>query len=410
MSKSHTSLSQILSYLEAGQTPTALEWQQLAAEALESSDWKGVFGITATDVEEVIEARSLWGKSSSSAAIWLTHLFQELYPDILSLPSLQHTPEISGGAGELGSGGAGERGSRGERENQVKIVKSFWTFWLPLALQLAVSRQKLGRPFIQGILGGQGTGKTTLGAVLSLILTHLGYRLLSLSLDDLYKTYAERKQLQEQDPRLIWRGPPGTHDVELGLQLLDQVRSSQGKQSILVPRFDKSVWEGAGDRTTPETLENVDIVLFEGWFVGVRPIDSAVFDADIPAPIQTPSDRAFARDMNEQLKDYVPLWERLDRLMVLYPTDYRFSQQWRRQAEQQMIATGKSGMTDAQVDQFVEYFWKSLHPELFITPLTKNSNYVDLVVEINPDHSIGAIYRPDDMRSIDGQDVHPRRA
>jgi D-glycerate 3-kinase len=80
--------------------------------------------------------------------------------------------------------------------------------------------------------------------------------------------------------------------------------------------------------------------------------------------------------------------------MILYPTDYRLSQQWRRQAEQEMIATGKSGMTDAQVNEFVEYFWKALHPELFITPLTKNPNLVDLVIEINPDRTPGAVYRP----------------
>jgi D-glycerate 3-kinase len=146
-------------------------------------------------------------------------------------------------------------------------------------------------------------------------------------------------------------------------------------------------------------VEGIDIVLFEGWFVGVRPIDPAVFDTPTPAPIETLADRAFARDMNEQLKDYLPLWERLDQLMLLYPTDYRLSQQWRRQAEQQMIATGKSGMTDEQVDEFVEYFWKSIHPELFITPLTKNLSWVDLVIEINPDHTISAIYRPSDIYS-----------
>jgi D-glycerate 3-kinase len=143
-------------------------------------------------------------------------------------------------------------------------------------------------------------------------------------------------------------------------------------------------------------VEGVDVVLFEGWFVGVRPIAPAVFDGPTPALIQTLAERSFARDMNDRLKDYLPLWERLDRLMLLYPIDYRLSQQWRRQAEQQMIATGKSGMTDAQVDQFVEYFWRSLHPELFITPLTRNPSWIELVIEINPDHTTGAVYRPGD--------------
>jgi D-glycerate 3-kinase len=261
-------------------------------------------------------------------------------------------------------------------------------------MQLAQDRQLLGRPLIQGILGGQGTGKTTLGAVLTLILKHLGNSTLSLSLDDLYKTYRDRLALRKQDPRLIWRGPPGTHDIQLGLDVLDCLRQPSG-QPIPVPRFDKSAWEGAGDRTQPEIVQDIDIILFEGWFVGVRPIDPAVFD-NAPPPILTAAERTFARDMNARLQDYVPLWERLDRLMMLYPVDYRLSVQWRRQAEHDMIAAGKSGMTDSEIDEFVKYFWKSLHPELFIKPLTRNPRTVDLVIEINPDHSPGDVYRPSD--------------
>lgn len=366
MSQPNILLVQILESWLAGQTLTSLEWQQLANEELASPQRAKAFGITRENVEDVIQARS--------------HLFQSIYQDVLSLPSLKVQ-------GSKGAEGAGEPG-------QLKILISLWELWLPLAMQLVSFRQQLGRPLIQGILGGQGTGKTTLATVLRLILFRLGYRSLSFSLDDLYKTYDERKRLEKKDPRLIWRGPPGTHDVELGLQLLDQLRQPNQGHPILVPRFDKSAWGGAGDRTTPEIVENVDIVLFEGWFVGVQPIDPAVFDAPTPAPIESAAERSFARDMNDQLKDYVPLWERLDRLIVLYPTNYRLSQQWRRQAEQQMITSGKSGMTDTQVDEFVEYFWKSLHPELFITPLTKNSSLVDLVIEINPDHSVGAVYQP----------------
>lgn len=377
-----TSLDQILNNLAAGQTPTALEWQQLVTEALESSQWANAFGLTPANAEEAIQRR--------------VHLFQSVCSDVLSLLVFHHAfKKVSRENEELGR----EREKNAQSpvpSPKSKILTSLWKVWLPLALQMAASRQQLGRPFIQGILGGQGTGKTTLAAVLSLIFTHLGYRSLSLSLDDLYKTYAERQRLQEQDSRLIWRGPPGTHDVDLGLQLLDQLRAPHQTEPILVPRFDKSAWQGAGDRTTPEQVDDVDIVLFEGWFVGVRPINPTRFDAQTPAPIQTPADQAFARDMNERLKEYLPLWEGLDQLMLLYPTDYRLSQQWRRQAEQQMIATGKSGMSDAQVDRFVEYFWKSLHPELFITPLTRYPSYVDLVVEINCDRTIAQIYRPSD--------------
>ncbi len=274
--------------------------------------------------------------------------------------------------------------------------ETLWQFWLPLGWLLAESRRKLGRPLIQGILGGQGTGKTTLAAVLTLILAELGYRAVGLSLDDLYKTYRDRLRLAEEDPRLIWRGPPGTHDVDLGIEVLEQLRHPDGKP-VALPRFDKSAWNGAGDRTEPELIENADIILFEGWFVGARPIAPAAFDT-APAPIVTPEDRQFARDMNAKLPDYLPLWERLDRLMVLHPADYRLSVQWRKQAEQQMRAAGKSGMSDAEIEQFVNYFWKALHPELFIKPLVEKGEGVDLVVEIESDRSVGAVYQPGNSR------------
>ena len=345
------------SWLEPILTTAPVVQQQLIAATLADELRAKAFGITPANVESVLQQRSL--------------LLRAVYPayvnfcqDILQLEPSQR-------------------------------LATLWDLWLPLAVQLASYRKHLDRPLIQGVLGGQGTGKTTLAAMLSLILPHLGYRSLSLSLDDIYKTYSDRLALTAQDPRLEWRGPPGTHDLELGLAVLKQLRQSHPDQLISVPRFDKSAYAGAGDRSQPEVVKNADIVLFEGWFVGVRPIDSASFNI-APPPIITPADQQFARDTNTRLQNYVPLWEQLDRLIVLHPVDYRFSLEWRQQAERQMLATGKSGMTSAQIEQFVKYFWRSLHPDLFIKPLIKDPNRVDLVIEINSDHSPGAVYHPAD--------------
>ncbi len=270
-----------------------------------------------------------------------------------------------------------------------RYLPTLWQLWLPLAQHLIHQRQQLTRPFIQGLLGGQGTGKTTLGQMLSLILETQGYKLLSWSLDDLYKPYRERLQLQQTDPDLVWRGPPGTHDVELGIQVLDQLRHPIPGQSIAIPRFDKSHHHGMGDRVAPELVQDIDIVLFEGWFVGVQPIASPIF-AHAPHPIQSDRDRAFAHACNTRLHTYLPLWERLDSLWILFLPDYTLSKQWRQQAEAQMQANGKPGMTPTEIAAFVEYFWKALHPDLFIRPAIATA---DLVIEVDADHAPGKVYR-----------------
>ncbi|MEH1928523.1 glycerate kinase [Nostoc sp.] len=341
-------LGEILATDAVGET-----WHQQAREAALVNKLRAkAFGITPENVDEVIKRRS--------------HLLKSILPAFSQFcqTTLQVQPQ--------------------------EMLQVLWDLWLPLGIKLASGRQQLGRPLIQGILGGQGTGKTTMCKILSLILDQLGYRTVSLSLDDLYKTYSDRLVLTQQDPRLIWRGPPGTHDVDLGLKVLDQIRQSQSP--VMVPRFDKSAYRGAGDRTTPEMVTGVDIVLFEGWFVGVLPIVPEAFNTVLP-PIITDEDRAFARDINRRLHDYLPLWERLDSLILLYPSDYRCSLEWRKQAEQQMIAAGKLGMSNAEIEQFVNYFWRSLHPELFIKPLVKDATVVDMVIEINSDHSF------DELRS-----------
>jgi D-glycerate 3-kinase len=358
MTPSISQFQPLLQSLAEGRSPTADEWDALKHWTLTDTRRAHAFGITPETVDDRVHAR--------------LDLLQRMYPEFVQF--------------------CGDRLQWSE-ETVPQYLPTVWTLWLPLALQFAALRRELGRSLIQGILGGQGTGKTTLAAILSFILSHLGHPVCSLSIDDLYKPYKERQQLQAIDPRLRWRGPPGTHDVELGMQVLQKMRHGDATTRIAVPRFDKSLWGGAGDRTEAEWITTPDIVLFEGWFVGVRPIDPRCFDHP-PDPIVTEGDRQFARDMNAALATYVPLWEQMDRLMVLCPVDYRLSLEWRKQAEQQMKATGRSGMGNAEIEEFVNYFWRSLHPELFITPLIHQSGYADLVVEIQADHTPGAVYRP----------------
>ena len=347
------SLNSVLSAGLLGQELLPAQWQFLETWELADANRAQAWGINRQNVLERLQTRLAW--------------LQRVAPLHASMPLPEQSIE--------------------------DYLLMYWELWLPLALQLKRHRDTYSRSFIQGILGGQGTGKTTLTRILQILLGAMGYRTVGLSIDDLYKTYEERCRLRQSDPRLKWRGPPGTHDVDLGIQTLDLIRTATLETEIYLPKFDKSLHGGEGDRTEPERVQGIDIVLFEGWFLGTRPVPESAF-GQAPSPIDTEDDKAFARSINQRLQDYLPLWDRLDSLLVLYPDDYRISKEWRLQAEHQMKAQGKTGMSDQTIHEFVEYFWRALHPELFITPLKHNGNYVDLVIEINLDRTPHAIYSP----------------
>ncbi|MGD1936386.1 MAG: glycerate kinase [Cyanophyceae cyanobacterium] len=275
-----------------------------------------------------------------------------------------------------------------------------WRLWIPWAIHLCQLREKFSgsRPLIQGVLGVQGTGKTTLGIVMEILAAALGRSLLNLSIDDFYLTYAQRQTLRQQDPRLIWRGPPGTHDIDLALQTLDQL----ARGHTAVPQFDKSLHGGQGDSAAPKPVESVDILWLEGWLVGCAPLDDAAFDGPLPLPIVTEGDRQFARDCNERLGAYSPLWRRLDQWAVLAPKDYRWSKRWRLQAEASRVAAGGKGLSVAEIGDFVDYFWRALHPDLFVTPWLTNGGACEgdspnCVVEILGDRSVGQIQTPSQL-------------
>lgn len=346
-----------------GQTPSASEVATLAVRELEDAGAARAWGIDEGTVRAQLNARA--------------RLLQTLHASEVVLPL------------------------SGRWQAHVELL---WRFWLPFALWIDERQKALGLPFIQGVLGGQGTGKTTLTRGVSAILGLLGQSAATLSLDDLYLSYGDRLQLQENDPRLVWRGPPGTHDIALGVWTLEAVKAALPDSRVGLPRFDKSLHRGQGDRVEPVWQNAPSVLFFEGWFVGALPLDDALFANSriaLPSPIETVEDRQFARDMNRQLHQYQSLWALLDSLVVVVQEDYRLSYEWRLQAEKEMRADGRDSLSDRAVASFVTYFWKALHPELFISPLAwmdsdeaDGRRRADVVVRVGAGRTIRAIYSP----------------
>ncbi len=234
----------------------------------------------------------------------------------------------------------------------------------------------------------QGAGKSKLGQVIRLLIAAQGFSCISLSIDDFYLPLAERQQLCQNDPQLIWRGPPGTHDLALIEAVLADLKAGRATQ---VPCFDKSLQQGEGDRAGFEPVESVTVVLFDGWCLGYRPLPDASFEPteQLPPLLHSPEANQFARSCNQRLRAYEPLWDRLDSLLILRPQDYRYSLAWRQEAERRMHEMGKVGLSEGAIARFVEYFWTALHPELFVPPLEQAE--AEWIVALDPQRQVQTI-------------------
>ena len=210
---------------------------------------------------------------------------------------------------------------------------------------------------VYGISGLQGSGKSTLAAQVAAEAADRGLRCALLSIDDVYLTRAERLALaREVHPLLATRGPPGTHDVGLAIEVLDALREDR---ATALPRFDKRRDDRLPAAQWPR-VEHVDLVLFEGWFLGtpaedgealVAPLNALERDEDADGRWRDGCNRALARD-------YPALWRRIDRLLLLQAPAFEQAQAWRWQAEQALAAraSGPATMDRSAFDRFMQHY------------------------------------------------------
>ncbi|KAJ5632349.1 hypothetical protein N7490_008688 [Penicillium lividum] len=245
-------------------------------------------------------------------------------------------------------------------------------------------------PFFLGLNGVQGAGKTVLVSTLQETLRSEPHSLsvVTLSLDDLYLAHADQVALAESHPNnplLQHRGQPSTHDLALGEKVF---ASLAAEQPTAIPQYDKSAFSGQGDRV-PESQwevvnkddqEKVKIVIFEGWCVGFRPWDNETLRAKWEAAVRQKETSNYqgrlgyvkledVQAVNDALRQYDALTDKFDALIHIDAENLHFVYEWRQEQERSLRASKGTGMTEDQVNHFVDGYYPSY--ELFTETIRK---------------------------------------
>ncbi|MGY0610996.1 kinase [Luteimonas sp. A501] len=248
---------------------------------------------------------------------------------------------------------------------------------------------------ILGISGLQGSGKSTFAAQLAAEARSRSLRCAVLSIDDVYLGHADRQRLaREVHPLLATRGPPGTHEVTLAIDVLDALREGR---DVALPRFDKLADDRLPDARWPASGA-VDLAVFEGWFLGTPAEDDATLAAPVNAlEREEDGDGRWRRWCNNALaRDYPALWQRIDRLLLLQPPSFEIVPEWRWQAEQGLrdaISAGGGGMDRAGVERFVQHYERTSRQALRTLPGIAD-HVIALDARRRPTAAASAVSRP----------------
>jgi len=261
----------------------------------------------------------------------------------------------------------------------------------PLARRIAALRRRLGRPIVFGLCGSQGSGKSTMAAFLAALLEKNGLPTAVLSLDDLYLTRPEREALSRDiHPLLITRGVPGTHDVALGLDLLD--RLTKPGEALLLPRFDKAADTRAPERAGAKVKAPVEVVLFEGWCVGAVPQgEEALREPVNDLERDEDADGRWRRFVNDKLKgEYARLFAAIDMLALLQAPGFDAVYAWRSLQERKLAdrlaregANGRGVMGPEEIRRFLTFYQRLTEHILAEMPAR-----ADIVVRLDEDHRL----------------------
>ena len=236
-----------------------------------------------------------------------------------------------------------------------------WGLALPLLSQAYKFNNNFSDRKIIGVSALPGTGKTTLGKWLEAISLKLNFKISVISIDDFYLPSDEMKLAIKDNPWNVSRGFPGSHSVRL---MHEKLLNWKINGKLNVPVFDKSLRNGLGDRSHWR-LDNPDILIIEGWFLGVEP--SCVDDNYQPKKSLEISfhESSYRNNIQKNLNKYLDVWKLIDNIWHLKPLKFEYMNIWKTNQEKEMFLQKGNALQDRKLSNFLRMLNVSIPHESF---------------------------------------------
>ena len=280
--------------------------------------------------------------------------------------------------------------SKDKFKNKEKMIKSFL---VPISFWLANKASKKN-PYLVGLAGGQGTGKTTISSILSIILRkYFKLNVFVISIDDFYKTRKERFLLSKKiHPSLMTRGVPGTHDINVMLDFFKKAKSKKFK-SLKLPKFNKAIDDRYKKKFWYSIKKRPDVIIFEGWCVGAKAEKNNTLKKAINS-LEKMDDKKliWRKHVNNQLKSkYKKLYNQLNCLLFLKAKNFSLLQEWRLKQEKKLwLKNSKSSnnkiMNKKDVFKFMQTYQRLTQNMLRFAP-----KYASIILNLNSNHQIKSV-------------------
>jgi D-glycerate 3-kinase len=131
-----------------------------------------------------------------------------------------------------------------------------------------------------------------------------------------------------------------------------------------VPVFDKSLRNGLGDRSHWR-LDNPDLLIIEGWFLGIEPFSDDVNYQYINSVKLSPHETFYRCEIQKKLKKYLEVWSLIDNIWHLKPLKFEFMNMWKTNQEKKMLLEKGSALQNKQLSNFLRMLNVSIPHESF---------------------------------------------